>query len=335
MILSFLGGAVFLGFAYFAFSNLKDVFDAIQHSLPRSVFFWGKLLITIGLVVVLTFLGKHIYRAWVAFNSDQKIVYTGLVTGKRTESGNQNESHHATLDGVEFKLDKEEYLKISEGDQAEFHCAFPGDVFRAVQIDAPKRGKQKKTNIVNVSIDGNTFTVDLNKSITARIGIFIVGIFIALIFTLGSLIMWWIASYPPAALLFKGSAVEMEITEARVESSPYKRGISYRDIVHISPPQLAKPSDDEEEEPAPRKKFSLEARPEAFDVHTEADAKKALQNYPVGKRITAYTVDTELGPFYALRYSLKSLISMITGVLTALAIAGGAGYLAFRRRDEK
>jgi len=335
MLLSVIGGAISLGFFYFVFSNVKEIFDTIQYSLPRTLFFWGKLFITIGFTFVVIILGRTIRRSWQAVKLDQKIVYSGRVTGKRKERGSKQVSHFASLDGVEFSLDGEEFQKISDGDFAELHCAFPGEVFRASKADAPTRGKQKKTNNLEVTIDGNTFTVDLNKSPIARIGIFLGGIVLAVIFASASLGMWWFGSHPPAALLFRGTAVEMQITEARVESSPYKTGKWYQDIVLISPVQVEDTPDDEDEEIPARKNFSLEARPEASPGQNEAAAKKALQNYSIGKKITAYTFDKKTGPYYALRYSFRSLASMISGVLGALAIAVIAGYFAFRRRENE
>jgi len=123
------------------------------------------------LVVWLLFLGIAVYtgysarRAWLEIRFTHKIIYSGKITEKTSEtssgtnassgphgvgsvggSGSSMTSYYAWLDGVKFTLEDSEWFEIEVGDYAEFHCARPGEAFRVSKVDAPKPGRRQRTN---------------------------------------------------------------------------------------------------------------------------------------------------------------------------------------------
>ena len=307
-------GGVFL---YIGVSNLIESLQEFNALKAGATFAYGKLIFSLLFILMPLSMFYYVYRAWHAMRLQQKIVYTGKVTGIYRKSRSSN--RYATLNGVEFLIDWEDWDVIAQGDLAEFHCSQPGDVFHIRKIsEAELKDTDQTTTERQVSVFKQK-SAQTAKSKLVKVGIF-AAIFLCMqIYTCYTS---WQKSYPPLKLFTQGRAVDAEVVQSLIilrERNTKPKREYYLPQVRIdlaenrvSANESQNTEDDEDTPQQPRgfELLALEENPPEFS--SAADAQQSLKAFPVGKKLTVYTIDAQRGPFYAQRIFTSSLGGLVT-----------------------
>jgi hypothetical protein len=298
------------------------------------LFIWIEVFVCLALAVACGFLFYYIRRSILALRLTQKIIYSGKITGKRISGGyKESSSYYMTLDEVEFFVERQQYRAANEGDFAEFHCTFPGDVFRVVRPKTKNQPRNHQGATLQFTGNHKPFRIDLRASAGARLGILIACIVVGSIITLSSFMDGRVGN-PPKALLYRGNSVTVEVTATQVKEYSTGNGKRYYDIVWVSPVQKRQdPETADPDESPPRRKFELMAR---SDVFFDGDQEKVRRNMPytLGQKFVAYTLDESKGPYYAIRYSGRAIFNMVMRTLMGVLVIGIGIYSAFHFRNK-
>lgn len=298
----------------------------------------GWLFVVFGAVFAAAFIAallymiSRFYRAYLEQTLKYKIIFSGSVTGKRfTGRGSTrlDNGYHASLDGIEFTLYRDEYQALHDTGHAEFHCTFPGDVFRVINLSDQEHKKAHKLSkkevlsddIVNAESRRQYFRRVLQMTGTASI---------SMLFTISSAGIWWFSGNPSGAFMFKSRQVTMQISESRMQLIKKKSDQLYETMVKVSYPQSAENNSDLTEKKIPRK-FNLEARPNADKILNKENAQQELIKYPKGKLISVYAADLINGPFFTIRNTRFTIISAFLIIFTFFSVNGAAAYFLFYR----
>jgi len=314
-------GGVFL---FIGISNLIESLQEFTALKAGSIFAYGKLTFSLLFILMPLAMFYFVYRSWQATHLQQKIVYTGKVTGVYRKKGVSNQ--YATLNGVEFSIDGQDWDAVAEGDLAEFHCSRPGEIFRIRKISGEKLiGKDKTTTDRQVNVFEQK-NVQIAKGKLIRAGFF-AAIFLCL--QLYTCYTSWQKSYPPLKLFTHGQAVEAEVVQSTAvgrERQSKPSGKYYLAQVRIDlsgnrmPPIKSENTEEDAETPPQPRGFELLAIEETTpEFSTAAEAQKYLKTFPVGKRFTVYTLDARKGPFYAQRIFSSGIQGLISRVVFDLA----------------
>lgn len=325
-------GGVFL---FIGISNLIESLQEFSTLKAGMIVAYGKLFFSLLFILMPLAMFYYVYRAWQATHLQQKIVYTGKVTGVYRKKGVSN--RYATLNGVEFSIDGQDWDAVAEGDFAEFHCSRPGEIFRIRKISGEElKGRDKTTTDRQVNIFEQK-NVRIAKGKLVRAGIF-AAIFLCL--QLYTCYTSWQKSYPPLKLFTHGQAIEAEVVKSTAvgrERQSKPSGKYYLAQVRIDlsgnrmPPKQSENTEEDEETPPHPRGFELLAMEETTpEFSSAAEAQKYLKTFPVGKKLTVYTLDARKGPFYAQRIfssSIQGLVSRVVFDLVFVVVL----VLAWRR----
>lgn len=291
------------------------------------------LVIVSGFAAIIVFLRRH----WFALHLTEKVVYSGKVTGKRWyttsgmkgSTGGSSTTWHfcAALNGVEFEIEREDYEMLKEGDEADFHCSTPGNVFRVIRTVQSKRKTANDDDKIEIRIGGIPVTFKVDGEILVRFVAFGGVSLLILVPMLVATAFWWFSGNPPTSLLFFGKRASMQVAESRLEQAKDTSGL-FKPVIEVSslPVQTTSQVDDDDE-PPPRKKFPLRAYPGENTYSEKPIAQQALSAYPRGKIIDTFTFSEADGNFFAVRYSLKTIIAAVAILLTGF---GGIFFAAYR-----